>query len=175
MNAVRAAHELTYAWFACALSVVAVVACGDDAERPMPTMDSGMDAAVSRPDAGPPPMCGSSSCGSPLVGEHCCTEASDVLARAAQLAGRCGADLSAIESDLSGRCVELRQPGTRDDQCPPRTTDTAVELGCCTPDGFCGTLNQAAFLGCQRVLSGDSAPRSCGSKGTDAGTEPDAQ
>jgi hypothetical protein len=152
---------------------LALLACGDDDRAPMSEVDAGMDARQALPDAGPAPVCGAQQCGSPLVGEHCCTAGADVERGAADRSDRCGADLSAIIDALAGTCVELRRPGTLDDQCPPRAVGSALEPGCCLADGTCGTVNAAADLGCQRVIGSDAAPIACGANGGDGG-QPDA-
>lgn len=147
-----------------ALGVVwSLGACGDDDAIVMPLPDSGVDAAVMQRDAGAPPMCGVSTCGSPLVGKHCCTEAD-----------RCGVDLGAIVSGLMGECVELRQAGELDGRCPPRRVGSVVEPGCCMAEGVCGTLNRAIDLGCQRVLASSEPRVTCGPSRLDAGDGPDA-
>lgn len=120
-----------------------------------------------------PPMCGADTCGSPLVGEHCCTAAEDVGAGVAVVAGRCGARFGALVPGLAESCVELRQPGTLDTRCPARAVGSGVEPGCCMFNGVCGTFNEAADLGCQRVLMSGSSIVACGVSELDAG-EPDA-
>jgi hypothetical protein len=136
--------------------------------------DAAMDARQSLPDAGPAPMCGAAHCGSPLVGAHCCTVQADVGRGAADDSQRCGADLGAIIESLADTCVQLRRPGTLDDQCPPRAVGSALEPGCCLSDGTCGTLNTAAELGCQRVVGGDATPILCTLESADGG-QPDAR
>jgi len=154
--------------------VLALSACGDDDAMPMPTPDSGTDAAIVRVDSGAPPMCRAATCGSPLVGDHCCTRAQDVAAGVAMFADRCGADLGSVVSALAGDCVELRQAGELDRRCPPRRVAGLLESGCCMPEGVCGTLNQAVDLGCQRVLAGGGPLVACNPSSIDAGDEPDA-
>lgn len=153
----------------CSWIALALFACGDDDAVPMTSPDAAMDARQPSPDAGAAPTCGVQSCGSPLVGEHCCTARADVEGGAADHADRCGADLSAIAAELAGTCVELRRPGTVDDQCPPRAIGMSLEPGCCMPDGTCGTLNVAADLGCQRVFGNGASPIACGFVSADGG------
>ena len=155
--------------------LVALSACGDDDGSPMLSPDSGDDASMMRVDAGAPPMCGTSTCGSPLVGEHCCTRRQDVVAGLAVEIAHCGVDLGSPVPRLVGVCVELRQPGALDVSCPPRSVGTSLERGCCMPDGVCGTLNESLDLGCQRALSGSEPPLACGRVSLDAGDGRDAQ
>lgn len=154
-----------------ALGLVLVLsACGDDDAVLMPLPDSGSDSSVPREDAGTAPRCGASTCGSPLVGEHCCTRDQDITAGVAAVASRCGVDLGTLVPALVGGCVELRQVGELDADCPPRRVGTRLELGCCMPDGACGTLNQSLDLGCQRVLSSGEPRLMCGDSAADAGS-----
>lgn len=169
MNRSLAIHTILLA-----TCVVWVGACGDDDTTPMHSVDSGIDAPLSVPDAGPAPTCGAQQCGSPVVGAHCCTETADVTAGLADATSRCGTDLAAIVTGLANTCVELRRSGTRDDQCPPRAVGTALELGCCTAAGVCGTLNVAADLGCQRALLSEEPVVACGFVASDSGVSADA-
>lgn len=152
-----------------------LLACGDDDGMAMTAPDSGADVGVSRIDAGSAPTCGVSTCGSPLVGDVCCTRREDISSGVASAVDRCGVDLSAMMPALLGDCVELRQPGDLDDRCPARLVGSALEPGCCMPSGFCGSLNQTVDLGCQRVLGGSEPLIACGPSMLDAGDSADAR
>lgn len=156
------------------LGALALSACGDDDAIIVPDMDSGTDAHMAETDSGPAPMCGSHHCGSPLVGEPCCTTAADVSAGVAVMSGHCGASLESVVSALAGQCVQLRQPGSLDVRCPGRAIGGQLEPGCCTSLGVCGTWNAAADLGCQRLFDSDRAPMACSPSGVDAGDTIDA-
>lgn len=161
---------MTVAGCRMALGLLLILsACGDDDAMPMRSPDSGTDAAVAREDAGAPPMCGASTCGSPLAGEHCCTRTQDITAGVATVAGRCGVDLGSVVPALLGDCAELRQAGELDADCPPRRVGRLLELGCCMPEGVCGTWNESVDLGCQRVLSSGESRLTCGGSAADAG------
>lgn len=75
--------------------------------------------------------------------DQCCTSAGDIEAQRARLADRCGLD-------LGGGCYELEQPGVTDARCPTAEPVGAVaeEVGCCTGEGKCGTLNATQGIGC---------------------------
>lgn len=165
--------KLGWAWLG---AMLALSACGDDAHsRPDSGLDSGFDANLPGHDSGPPPMCASAAvCGSPLAGQACCTRASDVDRGTALAVGMCGAELGELVPALDGQCVQLRQPGTLDSKCPARQVGNLTEPGCCTSAGACGTWNEAAGLGCQRLLSPGGAVVACGVAPIDAGAEADA-
>lgn len=106
---------------------------GDASPQIEPTEDFGLS-------------CGNALCPSvTLPALQCCTDATDVDARRARFADRCG-----LARTGQPGCLELEQPGVLDDSCPSLTPDGAAgqQPGCCTETGRCGTYDISDNLGC---------------------------
>ena len=146
------------AWWLLALGV-GLGACAEDAPRDRGEPrhpDSGMRRP--RPDAGRTydGTCGGETC--PEVArftEPCCTapgtgEVGDALENVGRAADRCGADLGLIVPSLQGYCLQIEQPGSPDRQCPAQVSieGGASRAGCCTDEGYCGSLDPIVPLGC---------------------------
>lgn len=167
-------HGWTPPVAACA-AVFALAACSFDARPITPVApDAATPAAVgggsggsqTPPDAALPPdapdagatdmpvgafglRCGGETCPvAPQGTTQCCTRADDVDARTARTADRCGLDLS--EGGGAAGCHQLEQPGIADPTCPAATPPGALveEQGCCSDQGWCGTLDVARGTGC---------------------------
>lgn len=136
-----------------------LVSCGEEAPRRRGE-PSRADAGVQRrKDAGPPPYdgtCGGETCSAiaPFA-RPCCTERGTgepdhELENVGRGARRCGANLETIVPSLTGICLEIEQPGALDRQCPAQVSieGGASRAGCCTDEGFCGSLDPIVPLGC---------------------------
>ena len=94
--------------------------------------------------------CVPDDCMSQVVGSQCCTiegtgaEMGDPVGRASN---KCGVDIGDVAPQLAGVCLQLNQPGEASDECPD-IMSTSLEPGCCTEEGFCGSLNTSVNLGC---------------------------
>lgn len=132
-----------------------------------------------RPDQGPitdntegGAKCGGVFC--PFVAapiEQCCTGASDVERGTARLVDRCGMTwANANGGSFGDGCWQRDQPGIVDDACEPLTSieGEPLEVGCCSDEGFCGTVNTAAGVGCH--YKDGVEPRECAND-IDNGTE----
>jgi hypothetical protein len=140
--------------------------------------DPDIDADTSVPhDPSPPPMTGGLECAGVFCpfavdpAKPCCTTQADMDARTARGVGRCGLDLSALQSSVyQDSCWQRDQLGILDESCPGAPADQdggAAEPGCCADDGQCGSVNASQKLGCHHPLG--SAKRACGGQpGSDA-------
>jgi hypothetical protein len=134
-----------------------------------PSIDVDADTTVPR-DPPPPPMTGGLQCEGVFCpfavdpAKPCCTSQADVDKRTARGVGRCGLDLSALQSSaFDDGCWQRDQLGIVDDSCPgtpAAQADGVAETGCCTDDGQCGSVNATQKLGCRHALG--SAKRTCG-------------
>jgi hypothetical protein len=133
--------------------------------------DPDADADTSLPhDPAPPPMTGGLQCEGVFCpfaidpAKPCCTRPVDVDARTARAAGRCGLDLSALQSSsYQDACWQRDQLGILDPSCPSTPGDPdggTSEPGCCGDDGQCGSVNASQKLSCRHPLG--SAKRACG-------------
>jgi hypothetical protein len=137
----------------------ALGACGEDAprdrgEEPPPRP---RDAGNQRSDAGAPydGTCGGQTCATTSLGTPCCTRdgtgrRGHELENVGRAAGLCGTDLAEIVPSLDGICLQISQPGTIDPRCPAQVSieGGAARPGCCTDEGFCGSMDPFIPLGC---------------------------
>jgi len=133
-----------------------------------------------RPDQGPmtPEQTGGIQCGGifcPFVVapvEQCCTDATDVERGTARGEDRCGLSFAKVgASSFGDGCWQRDQGGVIDDSCPALIgTDgtTELEQGCCSDQGFCGTMNTGSGVGCHY---GDGAEKTRCIDEVDPGTE----
>ena len=130
----------------------------DDPADDEPGEDLATDAGADHePESVSGLSCGGTACPPvPLGNEQCCTSNDDVSDERALQDGRCG-----VELPSKGGCFELEQPGVLDDRCPELAASGArpAEVGCCTPEGACGTVNGAEGIGCHVDQSDE---KSCG-------------
>ena len=116
--------------------------------------------------------CGSLQCpftSAPVT--SCCTTQSDVDRKAAHFVDRCGERYSATGDPRYGSaCWQRDQLGQIDPACE---TTSADELGCCSDQGFCGTVTTHDKIGCHYSL--DESPFPCNDAVTPpTGTDPNA-
>lgn len=110
--------------------------------------------------------CGGVMCATPPLGTPgCCTVAGtgvpgDPFGDTGRAPDLCGTDLGAFVPSITGVCLQLDQPGDPDEACPVVNNGYMDELGCCTDEGFCGTISASAGLGCHYPASGKGSP--CG-------------
>lgn len=133
-----------------------------------------------RPDLGPMTdnTTGGEKCGGvfcPFVTapiEQCCTDAGDVTRGTARVADRCGLSFAkdAKNASFGNGCWQRDQAGIVDDACEPLLTPTGItsEVGCCTDQGFCGTVNTQSGVGCH--YADGQTPEECVTD-IDTGTE----
>jgi hypothetical protein len=100
----------------------------------------------------------------------CCTATgTGVAGDPAELTGRapnlCGTDIGATVPTLAGICLQLDQPGTPDATCPTVSNGFMDEMGCCTDQGFCGTISASAGLGCHYPAAGKGPACGAGAGG----------
>jgi hypothetical protein len=135
-----------------------LAACSEDApeEREHPPAPKPHDAAmpeVERPYDG---SCGGVVCPATGLGSPgCCTrpgtgQQGDQLANVGRGANLCGTDIAVIVPSLRGICLQLSQPGELDDECPAQVSIAGGDArpGCCTDEGYCGSLDEFVPLGC---------------------------
>jgi hypothetical protein len=134
-------------------------ACGEKAPEqreepppPKPHADGG------EPDVPPPydGTCSGITCPATGLGSPgCCThegtgQEGHELANVGRGADLCGTDIGIIVPSLRGICLQLSQPGEVDDDCPPQVSIAGGDArpGCCTDEGYCGSLDEFVPLGC---------------------------
>lgn len=131
------------------------------------------------PDQGPmtPAQVGGMQCGGvfcPFVVapvEQCCTDAEDVVRGTARAEDLCGLSFAnAGPSTFGNGCWQRDQGGVVDSTCEAITSSDGVVLepGCCSDQGFCGTINTASGVGCH--YADGEAKTECG-----GGIDPDTQ
>ena len=142
------------------LATGVLAACSEDAphDRPeSPPRDAGMRGRPRPEDAGLSydGTCSGETCARSTLGTPCCTqpgtgEAGHELENVGRGPGLCGTDLADVVPALKGICLQIDQPGEADPNCPAQVSISggAPRPGCCTDEGFCGSLNPLIHLGC---------------------------
>jgi len=103
--------------------------------------------------------------------EQCCTDAVDVNLGTARTTDRCGLSFAnAGASSFGDGCWQRDQAGVVDDACEPLLSSTGeeLEIGCCTDEGYCGTINGVSGVGCHYAAGQEK--RLCAND-IDTGTE----
>jgi hypothetical protein len=184
MNGTRAA-----AWARAVSLLLAglIPGCGEDAPRdrgagPVPTPP---DAGVAGADAAKPydGTCSGQTCPKANWGNACCTRPGTGrkghdLENVGRAAGLCGTDLDVIVPSLMGICLQIDQPGEANPVCPAQISIQGGDPrpGCCTDEGFCGSLDPVVPLGCfyatglkgRRCSPQDGGPADGGAADNDA-------
>jgi hypothetical protein len=104
--------------------------------------------------------CDPATCAAPALGAACCTSAdtgaeADPRGRGPDL---CGSDLGALIPTLAGICLQLNQPGDESAECPEIMATGGPEVGCCTDEGLCASINSSVPLGCHYPQAGPGGP-----------------
>lgn len=96
--------------------------------------------------------------------QQCCTDASDVESGTARELDLCGLSFAQVQNSSFGdACWQRDQGGVIDESCPPlEIGGSIIEMGCCTNEGLCGTLNTESGVGCH--YADGIAPRACEGK-----------
>jgi hypothetical protein len=162
-------------WTGCPL-FLAVLCCACQAEvgEQDVAMDAGEDGATA-----PGLRCDGRLCPEPGLGTACCTapgtgSPGEILQNTGRAPDRCGADLGDLAPGIAGVCIELQQPGEADPGCPPQQPigGGITMRGCCTAEGFCGSLETLAPFGC--FYATGSKGRRCGDDDPDPAADRDA-
>jgi hypothetical protein len=115
--------------------------------------DAGGDGGAAGPYRG---SCGGRRCPkSGIDTAGCCTHAgAGMPGHRLENTGRapdlCGTEIGAVFSALEGICFQLDQPGAIDSECPAQQQlgGGVIMPGCCTDEGYCGSMETLAGFGC---------------------------
>jgi hypothetical protein len=162
MNCLAARHRAFAAL--CALNFVLAASasgCSDsDASVDRDTRDSGARQEDAGSDGGPAGpfegTCGGERCPrSRIQAVGCCTHAgAGMPGHRLENTGRapdlCGSEIGMVFPALAGICIQLDQPGEIDSECPAQQQlgGGVIMAGCCTDEGYCGSLETVAGFGC---------------------------